>query len=240
MEFPLGIFGIALATVILPALSDTHHSRTREEFSALLDWAIRWVALIGLPASIALILLSDALVATLFQYGEFTAWDVEMASKSLVAFSIGLPGLILIKVLAPGFFARQDTRTPARVAVISVVVNILVSLILIKPLAHVGLALAVTVSAYVNSGMLYYILRKQGTYQLQPGWAVYLSKVVFATTGMGAVLYFGAGDLHWWTDGNLLQRIGRLTILILSGAAVYFALVFAFRVPVKQMLKSSS
>ena len=162
MEFPLGIFGIALATVILPALADTHHSRTRQEFSALLDWAMRWVALIGLPASVALIFLSDALVATLFQYGEFTAWDVEMASKSLVAFSIGLPGFILIKVLAPGFFARQDTTTPARIAVIAVVVNILVSLIFIKPLAHVGLALAVTVSAYVNSGLLYYILRKQG------------------------------------------------------------------------------
>jgi putative peptidoglycan lipid II flippase len=146
----------------------------------------------------------------------------------------------LIKVLAPGFFARQDTSTPARVAVISVVVNILVSLILIRPLAHVGLALAVTVSAYVNSGLLYYILRKQGVYQLQPGWTGYLSKVVLASTGMGAVLYFGAGDLLMWTEANLLERIGRLTILILSGAVVYFSLVFAFRIPVQKMLKSSS
>ena len=240
MEFPLGIFGIALATVILPALSDTHHSKTKEEFSALLDWALRWVALIGLPASVALVILSDALVATLFQYGEFTAWDVEMASKSLIAFSIGLPGLIIIKVLAPGFFARQDTQTPARIAVIAVVVNILVSLILIRPLAHVGLALAVTVSAYVNSGLLYYILRKQSTYRPLPGWFGYLAKVVLASTSMGAILYFGAGDLQVWTDAGLLERIGRLTILILSGAAVYFSLVFAFRIPVKQMLKSSS
>jgi len=237
MEFPLGIFGIALATVILPALSDTHHSRTREEFSALLDWAMRWVALIGLPAAAALILLSDALVATLFQYGEFTAWDVEMASKSLIAFSIGLPGLILIKVLAPGFFARQDTRTPARIAVIAVGVNILVSLILIKPMAHVGLALAVTVSAYVNSGMLYYTLRKQGVYHLQPGWPLYLARVIFASAGMGAVLYFGVGDLQLWTNADLLERIGRLTMLIILGALVYFSLVFALRIPVKEMLR---
>ena len=240
MEFPLGIFGIALATVILPALSDTHHSRTKKEFSALLDWALRWVALIGLPASVALIILSEALVATLFQYGEFTAWDVQMASKSLIAFSIGLPGLILIKVLAPGFYARQDTRTPARIAVISVLANILVSLVLIRPMAHVGLALAVTVSAYVNSGLLYYTLRKQGVYQPQPGWARYLGKVLIAGIVMGAALYFGAGDLISWTGANLLERIIRLSMLILAGAAVYFSLVFAFRIPVKSMLKSTS
>ena len=240
MEFPLGIFGIALATVILPALADTHHSRTRQEFSALLDWAMRWVALIGLPASVALIFLSDALVATLFQYGEFTAWDVEMASKSLVAFSLGLPGLILIKVLAPGFFARQDTTTPARIAVIAVVVNILVSLILIRPMAHVGLALAVTVSAYVNSALLYIALLKQGIYQPESGWALYLAKVVIASAGMGGLLYFGAGDLSMWTEANLLERIGRLSILIVLGALIYFALVFAFRIPLKQMLKSTS
>lgn len=240
MEFPLGIFGIALATVILPALADTHHSRTRQEFSALLDWAMRWVALIGLPASVALIFLSDALVATLFQYGQFTAWDVEMASKSLVAFSLGLPGLILIKVLAPGFFARQDTTTPARIAVIAVVVNIVVSLILIKPMAHVGLALAVTVSAYVNSALLYITLLKKGIYQPESGWALYLAKVVIASTGMGGVLYFGAGDLSMWIEANLLERIGRLSILIVLGALIYFALVFAFRIPLKQMLKSTS
>ncbi|MGB5224309.1 MAG: lipid II flippase MurJ, partial [Arenicellales bacterium] len=139
-----------------------------------------------------------------------------------------------------GFFARQDTQTPARIAVIAVVVNILVSLILIRPLAHVGLALAVTVSAYVNSGLLYYILRKQSIYRPLPGWFGYLAKVVLASTSMGAMLYFGAGDLQVWTDAGLLERIGRLAILILSGAAVYFSLVFAFRIPVKQMLKSSS
>ncbi len=238
MEFPLGIFGIALATVILPALSDTHHKKSKEAFSALLDWALRWAVLIGLPASIALVLLSEALLSTLFQYRAFTAWDVEMASKSLIAFSLGLPGLILIKVLSPGFFARQDTRTPARIAVISVIVNIVFSLILIKPLAHTGLALALTISAYVNSGMLFFALRKQGIFQLLPGWLPFLFKVLAACTGMGAVLYFGVGDLQVWTTAGLLERVGRLTLLIISGAVVYFALAFVFRIPIKEMLKS--
>lgn len=237
MEFPLGIFGIALATVILPALSDTHHSRTKEEFSALLDWAMRWVALIGLPASVALILLSDALVATIFQYGEFTAWDVEMSAKSLVAFSLGLPALILIKVLAPGFFARQDTRTPAKIAVIAVAVNILCSVLLIGPLAHVGLALAVTISAYVNSGLLYFILLRQGIYQPRRGWLLYLAKTTLACAGMGALLYAGVGDLQSWTEAGLLDRIGRLTMLIAAGAIVYFALIFAVRIPLLEMLR---
>jgi len=239
MEFPLGIFGIALATVILPALSDTHHSRSKEEFSALLDWALRWAVLIGLPASVALVLLSEALLATLFQYRAFTAWDVDMASKSLVAFSLGLPGLILIKVLAPGFFARQDTRTPARIAVIAVGVNIVFSLLLIKPLAHTGLALALTISAYVNSGMLYYTLRKQGIFHLQPGWALFLIKVFIACTGMGAALYFSVGDLQLWTDAGILERISRLTILVMTGAVIYFTLAFVFKIPIKAMLKSA-
>lgn len=238
MEFPLGIFGIALATVILPALSDTHHSRSREEFSALLDWALRWAVLIGLPASVALVFLSEALLATLFQYRAFTALDVDMASKSLVAFSLGLPGLILIKVLAPGFFARQDTRTPARIAVISVSVNIVFSLLLIKPLAHTGLALALTISAYVNAGLLYYTLRKQGIFHLQPGWPIFLAKVFIACIGMGAVLYYTTGDLQLWIDAGLLERVTRLTILIVTGAVVYFALAFIFRIPIKAMLKS--
>ncbi len=238
MEFPLGIFGIALATVILPVLSDTHHARSKEEFSALLDWALRWAVLIGLPASVALVLLSEALLATLFQYRAFTAWDVGMASKSLIAFSLGLPGLIFIKVLAPGFFARQDTRTPARIAVISVAVNIVFSLLLIKPFAHTGLALALTISAYVNSGLLYYTLRQQGVLDLQPGWLLFLTKVFIASIGMGAVLYYGAGDLQLWTNAGMLERISRLTILIVTGAVIYFSLAFIFKIPIKEMVKS--
>ncbi len=239
MEFPLGIFGIALATVILPALSDTHHKRTREEFSALLDWAMRWVALIGLPAALALVLLAGPLVTTIFQYGAFTAYDVDMAARSLVAFSLGLPGLILVKVLAPGFYARQDTRTPAKVAVISVLVNIAVSLLLFVPLAHVGLALAVTIAAYVNCGLLYWYLRRDGVLQLQPGWFGFLVKVTISCLLMGLLLHFTAGDTRDWIDSGALQRVGRLTGVIFTALVVYFASIVLLRIPLRAMLRDS-
>ena len=236
MEFPLGIFGIALATVILPALADTHQKRGADEFSVLLDWGLRWCFLIGLPASVALILLAEPLVATIFQYGAFTAYDVVMAGQSLVAFSIGLPGLILVKVLAPGFFARQDTRTPAKVAVISVSVNIIMSLLLFKPMAHVGLALAVSIAAYVNCGLLFWYLRRDCVFIPQPGWTSYLAKVLLACAVMGAVLMAGAGDTALWTESSLVYRVTRLTALIMAGIASYFIIVLIMRIPVKAML----
>jgi putative peptidoglycan lipid II flippase len=236
MEFPLGIFGIALATVILPALADTHQKRGADEFSVLLDWGLRWCFLIGLPASVALILLAEPLVATIFQYGAFTAYDVVMAGQSLVAFSIGLPGLILVKVLAPGFFARQDTRTPAKVAVISVSVNIIMSLLLFKPMAHVGLALAVSIAAYVNCGLLFWYLRRDRVFIPQPGWTSYLAKVLLACAVMGAVLMAGAGDTALWTESSLVYRVTRLTALIMAGIASYFIIVLIMRIPVKAML----
>jgi putative peptidoglycan lipid II flippase len=236
MEFPLGIFGIALATVILPALSDTHHNRSPKEFSILLDWGLRWCVLIGLPASVALIILAEPLVATLFQYGAFTAYDVEMAGKSLVAFSVGLPGLILVKVLAPGFFARQDTRTPAKVAVISVSVNIVMSLLLFKPMAHVGLALAISIAAYVNSGLLFWYLRREKVFQPLPGWTPYIAKVLLACAVMGGLLFTFGGDAEIWVEAGLIERITRLFILVVAGIASFFTVVLITRIPVKEML----
>ena len=195
--------------------------------------------LIGLPAGVALVVLSEALLATLLQYGEFTPRDVEMAGKSLVAFSLGLPALILVKVLTPGFYARQDTKTPAKIAVISVGVNILFSLLLVMPMAHTGLALALTISAYVNVGLLYHTLKKQGVYQLHTGWLAFFIKVVAACSGMGALLIVFTGELSLWIDASLLERVSRLSILILAGALVYFLLVFLLRIPVKAMLRES-
>jgi len=236
MEFPLGIFGIALATVILPALSDTHHRRSAAEFSSLLDWALRWVMLIGLPAAVALVLLAVPLVATLFQYGAFTAHDVDMAARSLVAFAIGLPGLILVKVLAPGFFARQDTRTPAKVAVLAVSVNIVMSLLLFMPLAHVGLALAVTIAAYVNCATLFWLLRRDGVYVAEAGWPKYLLQIGAATLGMGGVLWYGSGDLAQWTASGLAQRLLHLGALVAAGLVSYFLLIVVTGVPLRKML----
>ena len=140
VEFPLGVFGVALATVILPSLSQRHAEGSAEVFSHTLDWALRWVMVIGAPAMLGLILLAGPMLTTLFQYGAFQDHDVTMASRSLMAYTVGLLGYILIKILAPGFYARQDTRTPVRIGIIAMVANIVLNIILVFPLAHAGLA----------------------------------------------------------------------------------------------------
>ena len=154
VEFPLGVFGIALATVILPSLSARHAKKEPEAFSRTLDWALRWVVTLGVPGAVGLSMLSAPIVTTLFHYGVFDARDVEMTSLSLVAYSIGLVGFILVKVLAPGFFARQDMKTPVRVAVVALVANVVLNLVLVFPLRHAGLALATSLAAYLNAALL--------------------------------------------------------------------------------------
>lgn len=236
MEFPLGVFGIALATVILPSLARRHARNSREEFSHLLDWGLRWVFLIAVPAAVALVVLSGPLLATFFYRGAFSASDVEMSANALMAFSFGLLGFILIKVLAPGFYARQDTKTPMRIGAISMGVNILLSLLLVMPLKHVGLALAISLSAFVNAGLLFVTLRRHDVYRPLPGWGVFFARVVLASAIMGAVLFWGVGDINSWLHASTLQRIYRMSIWVATGAAVYLLTVMAFGVRLAQLL----
>ena len=160
VEFPLGVFGIALATVILPALSRQHAQHAQASFSNTIDWALRLVALIALPAALGLVVLSAPILTTLFHYGAFSGHDVAMTSLSLMAYSIGLLGFIGVKVLVPGFSARQDMRTPVRIAVVAMVTNIVLNLTLVVPLAHTGLALATSLAAFVNAGLLLWHLQR--------------------------------------------------------------------------------
>jgi putative peptidoglycan lipid II flippase len=236
MEFPLGVFGIAFATVLLPGLARRHARNSQEEFSHLLDWGLRWVFLIALPASVALMILSEPLLATFFHFGKFGVHDVHMSANALMAFSFGLLGFILIKVLAPGFYARQDTKTPMRVGVVSLVVNIILSLLLVIPLKHVGLALAISISAFVNAGMLFFKLRSHNVYRPLPGWKLFLVRVVLASVIMGAVLYWGAGDVDSWLQAPAVHRVFRLLIWVAIGAAVYLLTVMAFGVRLKTLL----
>ena len=169
MEFPVGVFGIALATAILPNLSRKQtagatESGFNEKFSGTIDWAARWVCLICTPAMVGLIALAGPLIATIYFHGGFTANGVYMASASLVAFALGLPAIVLVKILAPGFYARKNTKTPVRIAMISMAANIVFCLILIYPLRHVGLALSTSLAAYLNAGLLYRALNKEGVY----------------------------------------------------------------------------
>jgi putative peptidoglycan lipid II flippase len=221
MEFPLGVFGIALATVILPSLSHQHASGDRREFSRLLDWALRWVFVIGIPATVALMLLAAPLLATFFHYGAFGEQDVRMSSEALVAFSFGLLGFILVKVLAPGFYARQDTKTPVRIGVIAMGVNIALSVVLVFVLKHTGLALAISLSAFVNAGLLYRPLRRDGFYTPGAGWMAFLVRVSLATAAMGVLLVWGMGDLRGWFAASVGDRALHLAALVIGGAGLY-------------------
>jgi putative peptidoglycan lipid II flippase len=235
MEFPLGIFGIALATVILPSLSRRHARNSHEEFSHLLDWALRWVLLIAVPASVGLIVLAGPLLATMFHFGAFTADDVRQSAAALMAFSAGLIAFILIKVLAPGFYARQDTKTPMRFGVYSMIANIALSLALVFPLRHVGLAAAISIAAFVNAGLLFWRLRRDGVYRPEPGWGGLIARTAMAATVMGSMLYFGVGGLDSWITAAPMERVVRLSFWVAAGIVSYLVLILMLGVRPAQL-----
>jgi putative peptidoglycan lipid II flippase len=225
MEFPLGVLGVALGTVILPKLSRRHAEQSSEQFSRTLDWALRWAFLFGLPAAIGLLALAGPMFATLFYSDAFTADDVRNATRSLMAYSIGLLGFILIKVLAPGFYSRQDTATPVRIGVIAMVVNMGLNIALVFPLAHAGLALATTLSSSLNAFLLYRRLRREGAYRPPPGWDGLLLRAGLAAGLMGALLAWGTADLEVWLALGAWERVLRLVLWIGAGTLAYFALL---------------
>ena len=236
VEFPLGIFGVALGTVILPRLSRQHASAETGNFSRTLDWALRWALLIGVPATVALVLLAGPMLSALFQYGEFDARDVAMSARSLMAFALGLVAFMLIKVLAPGFYARQDTRSPVKYGVIAMGANTAMVLILIWPLAHAGLALATSLAAFLNAGLLFINLRRRGIYQPQPGWVIYLLQLAIANLALGLVLWSGTGDLEHWVHASAHERLWHLGGLIAGGGGSYLLAVLMVGIRPKHLL----
>jgi len=233
VEFPLGVFGIALATVILPSLSKNHAEKSVEEFSHTLDWALRWVFLIGSPAMTGLLVLAGPMLTTLFQYGAFAPSDVEMARLSLMAYSTGLLGFILVKVLAPGYFSRQDTKTPMKIGIKAMVVNMVLNVLFVVPMmiyaipgAHAGLAAATAVSAFINAWMLYRGLRKAAVYMPGKGWFVLFARVIVANGLMALVIWYSAGNLARWFDMSATMRISELLMCVAAGAVSYFLILW--------------
>lgn len=226
MEFPLGLFGIALGTVILPRLSEHHARNEHDHFSGTLDWALRAVFTLTIPSAVGLALLAGPILATLFQYGEFSERDVLMSARGLMAYSAGLTGFIMVKVLAPGYYARQDTRTPVKIGVIAMLTNAVLCVALGFSLSHAGLALATSVAAFVNAGLLLRGLLTNGVYRPGPGWALFSARVVAACIAMGAYLAWAADDLPIWTGMTTLQRALELSALIGTALVIYVAVLW--------------
>ncbi|MCU7929381.1 MAG: murein biosynthesis integral membrane protein MurJ [Candidatus Thiodiazotropha sp. (ex Codakia rugifera)] len=222
MEFPVGVLGVALGTVILPNLSRRHAEKSPEAFSQTLDWALRLNIMFGIPAAVGLFLLAGPMLATLFYSDAFDSNDVAMAAKSLMAYAPGLMAIMLIKVLAPGFYARQDTKTPVKIGIIAMATNMVLNIILVFPLAHAGLALATTLSSGLNAYLLYRALIQGGIYRPTAGWTVLLFRILIASLAMGALLWWGAADINEWLALSTITRIWQLAGLILSAILLYF------------------
>lgn len=236
VELPLGIFGIAIATVILPVLSRKHASQSGVAFSETIDWALRFVLLIGMPATLALLLLAEPLVIALFHYGELTEFDVSMTTLSLRAYALGLLAFMLIKVLAPGYFSRQDTRTPVRIGIYAMIANMVLNLILIWPLAHTGLALATAISSWMNALWLLQGLIRQGVYVRGRGWGIYGLQLVVANLLMLGVLAYFMAPGQEWLAWSAIRRGLELSILVAVGVGVYFLCLLVTGVKLKSFL----
>ena len=225
-SLPLGVFGVAIATVVLPHLSRKHVDNDCSSYSQSLDWGIRWVLLLGLPAAVGLFILGGPLLTTLFQYGEFSTGDVLMARRSLLAFALGVPSFMLVKVLASAFYATQNIKTPVKYAVIALVTNVSLMIVLIFPLAHAGIALATSLGSMVNSGLLLYGLLKRNIYQPGPGWKRFFLQIIVANGIMTSLLWLGKGELTSWFQWTWQQRASHLGTLIVMGLISYFAVLF--------------
>lgn len=237
LELPLGVFGVAIATVILPHLSRHHATQSNEDFSLTIDWALRCVLLVSLPATIVLGVLAGPLLSTLFQHGHlFDARAVEMAQKSLMMFALGVTPFMLVKILTSGFYAKQDMRTPVRIGILAMISNMVFNVILIWPLAHAGIALSTTLAAFVNTAFLFYFLCKKKIYTRNVGWGFFSARILIANAILGVWLWFGAGDLQTWVTSPWTWRTSHLFLLLISGAAIYFAALWLTGLRVRDLL----
>ncbi|TKI08255.1 murein biosynthesis integral membrane protein MurJ [Martelella alba] len=225
MEFPSGVLGVALGTILLPSLAKSFSSGNHEQYSHLMDWGLRLCFMLALPSSIAMGILSKALTVALFQYGRFSAFDAAMTQRALIAYSVGLIGLILVKVLAPGFYSRQDIKTPVKIAMLTLAATQLMNLTFIGPLKHAGLSLSIGLAACLNAGLLYWQLRKKKMYVPQPGWGLFLLRLIIAIAGMAAALLGMLWLMPDWAQGHMPSRLLRLALVVAVGAASYFAML---------------
>jgi len=228
MEFPTALVGVALGTVLLPSLTRAHADHDTERYSALLDWGLRLMLLLGLPAAVCMIMLADALVATLFHYGAFSAADVQQTRLAVMAYALGLVGLLSIKILAPGFYAKQDIRSPVKIAIAVLLFTQVLNVFLVPWLAHAGLALAIALGACLNALALLIGLRRKGIYQPAKGWLRFFVQQGLALAGLAAPLWWASRHIDWLgLQQTPFMRIAALSAVFLVGGLVYFAVLAA-------------
>jgi len=227
MEFPTGLLGVALGTVMLPSLSRAHAEGRADDYSRLLDWGLRVIVLIAVPAAVGLGVLAEGLIAVMFLGGRFHASDVGQTAVALTGYAVGLVGLIGVKILAPGFYARQDIRTPEKVAIGVLFATQLANLVLVPWLAHAGLALSISLGATLNAAILMYGLRRRGIWKPQAGWTGFVARVLLASAVLAFVLWILGGRGDWTAESRWIVRALHLAGVIAAGAAAYFATLAA-------------
>jgi putative peptidoglycan lipid II flippase len=237
MEFPSGVLGAAIASILLPSLSKHHADSNPVEYSKLLDWGLRLTFMLTLPAALGLGMIAVPLLATFFQHGAFAAHDVLMTRGALVGYSVGLIGMLSVKVLAPGFYARQDIKTPVKIGIITLLATQVMNLLFIGWIQHAGLALAIGLGSCFNAGALFYLLRKREIYTPEPGWLSFLLKISAALCALGLVLWFGMGKEQDWLTTDGWARIIHLIWLVLAGVIAYFAVLGALGFRLKDFSK---
>ncbi len=239
MEFPSGMLGVALGTILLPSLSKHYADASHDEYSKLLDWGLRLTFLLALPAALALGMIAVPLLATFFQHGAFAAHDVLMTRQALVGYSVGLIGIILVKILAPGFYARQDIKTPVKIGIFTLLatqaMNVLFAFGL--HLNHAGLALSIGLASCLNSAILFHFLRKHDIYRPEPGWGQFFAKLGVALLALGAALWFGMDTEQHWLTTHGWTRILHLAALVVGGVVVYFSVLFVLGFRLKDFSK---
>ncbi|MGC1181541.1 murein biosynthesis integral membrane protein MurJ [Legionella sp.] len=220
-DFPLGVFGVAIATVILPHLSRRHAEQSIIQYSRALDWGLRSILLIGIPAGLGLCLFSMPLIVSCFAYGKFTLADVLQTQKSLITLAVGVPAFMMVKVLASGFYAQQDISTPVKIGAISMVVNTILCSLFVWHFAHAGLTLASTLAGYVNCGLLLFLLIRRGVFQPSPGWLKYSVQLMGANIAISVYLTLMNGTVEYWLSFSPIMRLGLLSAHVFAAVVIY-------------------
>ena len=238
MEFPTALLGVALGVVLTPQLAAARAAGDAQKYSAMLDWGLRIVVLLAVPCAVGLLAFAQPLVATLFHYGALKGSDVQQIALALAGYGAGLLGLVAIKVLAPGYYASQDIRTPVKIAVVVLVITQLLNIALVPWLAHAGLALSIGLGALVNALWLLIGLRRRGSYQPRPGWPRYCLQVATASVLLSSFLLWADQHFAWIALGaHSLQRAGLLAALLCAAAVLYFAVLWATGLKLRETLR---